>query len=140
MPILDTNPISILERRGGETSRLIAYLDTWAAEEIYVTVISYEEQVRGWLATLGSVRDSAAQVMPYTRLLTQLENYCNLQILPFDAAASTQYDLLRKTYRRISSSDLKIAAISLVHNETLITQNTRDFENIVGLELKDWTK
>ena len=140
MPILDTNPISILERRNAESARLIATLETFPADEIYVTVISYEEQIRGWMAALGSARDAAAQVLSYTRLLAQLENYCSLQILPFDAAAAAQYDALRKTHRRISSPDLKIAAITLVHDSTLLTQNTRDFENIAGLKLKDWTR
>ncbi len=140
MPILDTNPISILERRGPEAVRLIAYLDTVEADDICVTVISYEEQIRGWMSALGSARDARAQALPYARPLAQLENYCSLQILPFDEAAAMQYEELRKTHRRTSSPDLKIAAVALVHDTTLVTQNTRDFENIIGLKLKDWTR
>ncbi len=140
MPILDTNPVTIIERRNADYPRLAAYLETFPLEAIYVTVISYEEQVRGWMAALGSARNPTAQVLPYTKLLEQLENYCNLQILPFDDRAAALYETLRREHRRISSPDLKIAAITLVHNETLITQNTRDFENIVGLKLKDWTR
>ena len=140
MPILDTSPISILERRNAETARLSAYLETFPDDSIYITVISYEEQIRGWMSALGSARNPSAQVLPYTKLLEQLENYCNLQILPFDDAAANRFQALRREHRRISSPDLKIAAIALVHNEILITQNTRDFENIVGLKLKDWTR
>ena len=140
MPVLDTNPVTILERRNAEYPRLAAYLDTFPVEEIYVTVISYEEQIRGWMSALGSVRTVSAQVPPYAKLLAQLENYCALQILPFDDRAAAQYDDLRRHHRRISSPDLKIAAIALVRDETLITQNTRDFQNIAGLKLKDWTR
>ncbi len=140
MPILDTNPLSILERRNAEAARLTAYLETFPEDSIYVTVISYEEQIRGWMAALGSARNPSAQVLPYTKLLEQLENYCALQILPFDNRAATQYADLRRRHRRISSPDLKIAAVALVHNEILITQNTRDFESIAGLKLKDWTR
>lgn len=140
MYILDTNPISVLERHGAEAARLIAFLDDIPSKDIHVTVISYEEQIRGWTAVLAASRNSSAQVMPYSRLLMQLGNYCNLSILPFDANAAAQYDALRKEHRRISSPDLKIAAISLVNNATLITQNQRDFRSIVGLKLTDWTR
>ena len=44
MPILDTNPVSILERRNAEAARLSAFLKTFPNDSIYVTVISYEEQ------------------------------------------------------------------------------------------------
>jgi len=92
------------------------------------------------MAALGSARNPSAQVSPYNKLLEQLGNYCNLQILPFDTRAASEYESLRRQHRRISSPDLKIAAITLVSNETLITQNTRDFENIAGLKLIDWTR
>jgi len=35
--------------------------------------------------------------------------------------------------------DLIIAATALVHNFTLVTHNTKDFVNIPGLRLADWT-
>ncbi len=140
MPILDTNAVSILERRGPESVRLIAYLDSLPPEDIHVTVISYEEQIRGWMSVLGAARNSKTQTLPYSLLLAQLENYCSLHVLPFDEPAAAQYEELRKTHRRISSPDLKIAAVTLVNNTTLITQNTRDFENIANLKLKDWTR
>lgn len=140
MYILDTNLISILERRGVETVRLNTYLNTLPPDAIYVTVISYEEQIRGWMAALGAAQNSAAQVRPYARLTMQLDNYCNLQILPFDEKAAAEYETLRPSHRRTSSPDLKIAAIALVNSATLITQNIRDFDTIVGLKLKDWSR
>jgi predicted nucleic acid-binding protein len=35
-------------------------------------------------------------------------------------------------------ADLMIAAVALVHNLTLITNNIADFQNIPGLRLVDW--
>jgi len=40
----------------------------------------------------------------------------------------------------VSELDILIAAVCLVHNYTLVTNNTKDFENIEGLRLEDWTK
>jgi tRNA(fMet)-specific endonuclease VapC len=31
-----------------------------------------------------------------------------------------------------------IASVSLVHNLTLVTHNTGDYQNIPGLRLQDW--
>ena len=44
MYILDTNPISILERRGPNSDKLVAHLATVDASEVYVTVISYRRE------------------------------------------------------------------------------------------------
>jgi hypothetical protein len=66
--ILDTNPISILERRGSEAERLMVYLSTLSSEDIYVTVISYEEQIRGWTAAIALVNNANACNSERTRL------------------------------------------------------------------------
>jgi tRNA(fMet)-specific endonuclease VapC len=34
--------------------------------------------------------------------------------------------------------DLMIGCVALVHNLTLVTHNTADFQNIPGLRLDDW--
>ena len=82
MFILDTNPISILERRGSNAERLLEHLAAVDASAVYVTVISYEEQIRGWTAAISATKNSSAQVIQYTRLLEQLETNCNRAILP----------------------------------------------------------
>ena len=38
----------------------------------------------------------------------------------------------------IGPNDLLIAAISLVHQLTLVTHNTSEFSRVVGLALEDW--
>ena len=65
---------------------------------------------------------------------------CNLSILPYTEDAATQFEALRKQHRRLSSPDLKIAAITLVNDAILLTQNERDFCNITGLNMEDWTR
>jgi tRNA(fMet)-specific endonuclease VapC len=138
--ILDTNPISIIERRGPSSEKLLTHLTRVDASTVYVTVVSYEEQIRGWTAAIAATRSTSAQVIQYARLLEQLEIYCKRAILPFTSDAAMRYDELRGRHRRISSPDLKIAAIVLENDGTLITQNERDFRSIVGLKLEDWTR
>ncbi|MCC7474350.1 MAG: type II toxin-antitoxin system VapC family toxin [Pirellulales bacterium] len=38
----------------------------------------------------------------------------------------------------VSQPDLMIAATALVHDLTLVTHNTRDFQHVPGLRLEDW--
>ena len=38
----------------------------------------------------------------------------------------------------VSPVDLMIGTIALVHNLTMVTHNTADFQNIPGLRLEDW--
>jgi tRNA(fMet)-specific endonuclease VapC len=35
--------------------------------------------------------------------------------------------------------DLKIAAIALAHNATVLTRNVKDFKLVPGLRIEDWT-
>jgi len=39
----------------------------------------------------------------------------------------------------LGTQDLKIAAITLANNATLLTRNRRDFEKTLALLLDDWT-
>lgn len=39
---------------------------------------------------------------------------------------------------RIGTMDLKIAAICLAHDATLLTRNLVDFEKVPGLRVENW--
>ena len=40
---------------------------------------------------------------------------------------------------RIGTMDLKIAAIVLAHDATLLSRNLSDFRKVPGLKVEDWT-
>jgi tRNA(fMet)-specific endonuclease VapC len=46
---------------------------------------------------------------------------------------------LRQQQIRIGTQDLRIAAISLANQTTLVTRNQQDFSKVPGLLLEDWT-
>jgi tRNA(fMet)-specific endonuclease VapC len=54
--ILDTDHLTILLRESSEADRLLRRLDLLAAEEIATTIVSFQEQVQGWLAFLNQSR------------------------------------------------------------------------------------
>lgn len=62
--------------------------------------------------------------------------------LPFDDLAASIYGDIRAQLEQagtpIGPMDFLIAAITLAHNLTLITHNTREFSRIPGLKFEDW--
>ena len=63
-----------------------------------------------------------------------------IPVVPFDMACEQQYQALRAMRLRVGSRDLCIAATALVQNVVLITRNRRDFEQVPGLRLDDWSQ
>jgi tRNA(fMet)-specific endonuclease VapC len=141
MYILDTDHLSVLDRGGTEAQSLVIRLANTNTNpnDIAVTIISYEEQVRGWLDYISRTKTVAAQVEAYKQLQKQLNNYCTIPIIEFDEQAAQEFQGLKKLYPRLGTMDLKIAAIALVQQAVVLTRNQRDFGKIVGLQIEDWT-
>ena len=53
--------------------------------------------------------------------------------------AALIYASLHWQGRTIDDADILIAAFCLENGYTLVTNNTKDFENIDGLQIEDWT-
>ncbi|HXP59551.1 MAG TPA: hypothetical protein VN829_03615 [Dongiaceae bacterium] len=63
MIILDTDNLSIVQRGNGqEYERLARRLDA-VADEVTVSIISFEEQMRGWLAFIARARSAGQQII-----------------------------------------------------------------------------
>ena len=66
-----------------------------------------------------------------------------LAVLPFDEAAFWAYGSLRADLERrgtpIGALDTLIAAHALSQQALLVTHNTREFAQVSGLQLADWT-
>jgi tRNA(fMet)-specific endonuclease VapC len=139
MYILDTDHLSVLDRGGAAAVRLIQRLASIEPILVVVSIISYEEQTRGWLSYIAKAQTVEQQIEAYQQLKQQLTNYCTIPIFDFDERAAHEYQRLRKLYPRVGSMDLKIAAIALIHQAILLTRNSSDFEQIAGLAIENWT-
>jgi tRNA(fMet)-specific endonuclease VapC len=80
---------------------------------------------------------SASKLLPLIADLLQ-----EVQVLDFDAACAERFGQVRGTLLQqgitVSRMDLLIASVALVHDLTLVTHNTTDYQNIPGLRLDDW--
>lgn len=66
----------------------------------------------------------------------------DISVRSFDEACALELGKVRGSLLRqgirVSPVDLMIACVALVHDLTLVTHNTKDFQNIPGLRLEDW--
>ena len=139
MIILDTDHISALQHRDAPKAfALQARLETLSPDEIATTVITVEEQTRGWLGLIRRYSDVHRQVAYYERLVRLFDFFAEWQILPFDPHAADEFKRLRQQGVRIGMMDLKIASIVLVHGGTLLSGNYRDFQQVPGIQVEDW--
>ena len=138
MLVLDTDHMSLLEWGGEGSAALRERLADIAPDDVVTTIISYEEQVRGWMAYIARAKSMRQQLEAYQRLRRHLENYRQIPVLDFDKAAAAEFDSLRRARVRVGTMDLKIAAIVLSHGATLLSRNVVDFEKVPGLKMEDW--
>ena len=139
MLVLDTNHVSELGY-GTPTGLRLRDRLLHSGEETATTIITVEEQLRGWLAEIHRLSDPRRQIPPYRRLQERVDFFARWTVLPWDATAAELFLNLRRQGLRIGSMDLKIACIALVHNSTLLTRNTSDFARVPGLRVEDWTQ
>jgi tRNA(fMet)-specific endonuclease VapC len=136
--ILDSDILSIIQRgQGAEYENLIDRLDL-ASEDVAVSIISFEEQMRGWLAFIAKAQGATQQVVAYAKLRALLHDFGTRPVLDFDQAAANQFERLRRSRVRIGTMDLRIAAIALANNALLLSRNLVDFRKVPGLRVDDW--
>lgn len=140
MYIFDTDHLSFIQRNGQEGKQILAKLVTTKELIVAVTIVTYEEQVRGRLSFLSKAKTLNEQIFAYQGLQQLALDYQSIRIIPFDRAAALEHQRLRKAYPRLGSMDLKIAAIALINNAILLTRNKSDFEQILELRIEDWSK
>lgn len=126
--LLDTNICSAHMRRpGGLAHRFFQYagglaLSTVVLAELYSGAYKHPAPSR----LLGLISDLLQEVA----------------VLDFDAACAERFGRLQGGLLQhgttIPVADLMIASVALVHDLTLVTHNTADFQSIPSLRLDDW--
>jgi tRNA(fMet)-specific endonuclease VapC len=138
MYILDTDHLSLIQRGGAAGQQILARMAHLGKDELFVTVVSYEEQVKGWFKVLSAAKCREETAFGYLGLQQMSQDYCTIAMLPFDVPAIEHYEQLRVKYRRLGQNDLKIAAIAIHHAGILLTCNRKDFEQITELQSENW--
>lgn len=134
--ILDTDHISLLQRDHVAVRWWLAQIPL---ADRAVTVVILTEQLQGWLAVLHRNRTEADASRGYSRILETVHYFNRLRVLPYDDEAIAIFEALRQQKIRIGTQDLRIAAIVLRWQATLVTRNAKDFSRIPELRMVDWS-
>jgi tRNA(fMet)-specific endonuclease VapC len=139
MILLDTDHLCVLvDERSSQHANLRDCLQEAIEERITIPIISVEEQLRGWLGETHRLREFTKQVAAYERLLMLIEFLSHWELMNFDIRASIECQRLRRQRLGIGTQDLKIAAIAIVNDGTLLSANLRDFRKVPGLKVENW--
>lgn len=140
MYLFDTDHVTILQwRTSPDYEALSERLSQCLADDFFVSIVSFHEEVRGWNRYINRAKTSADVVKAYEKFAKILANFSAMQVLSFDADAAAAFEEIKKQKIRIGTMDLRIAAIALVKDFTVLTRNFADFEKVPRLKFEDWT-
>ncbi len=140
MFLLDSDHLSLLQRQRGDAySRLAARLHRISETELHIPIIAFHERIKGWNAYLAKATTESEIIFAYGKFREILDEFASVQLVDYSEAASMVYQGLMKQRIRVGTMDLRIAAIAIAGDFTLLSCNSVDFERVPGLKLEDWT-
>ena len=141
MVILDSDYLTLLQWPESSVAQIIRErLMHHRPEDVMATIVSFEEHMQGRISAIGKEKEIRNQIDKYRSMKQSVTAFCSIKLLDFDEVAATEFQALRKRYRRLGTMNLKIAAIVLAHRAELWTRNMKDFGQISGLNAVDITK
>ena len=138
--LLDTDHITLLEN---SDLACLQRLNAVGYDLVALTAVTVEERVQGWL---NAIRQASAPkqadrlVWAYMGLRSTVQYLAGFHILDWTEVASDRFHEMRREGVRIGTQDLRIASIALLLNAVVVTRNQRDFAQVPGLSIEDWTK
>lgn len=105
--------------------------------------IQYTSQLAISSVTLAELFAGAYKHSQGNRLLALIADLLHeVEVIDFDAICAEKFGQVRGTLLQkgisVPTTDLMIASAALVHDVTLVTHNTADFQKIPALRLDDW--
>jgi len=140
MFIFDTDHLGFLQlRQSAECRQIKQRMSKYRSQDFFVSIVSFHEQINGWTAFVARRKDTPGLVRGYEKLQSILTDFSEANVLAFNMKASEVYEDLRRQRIRIGAMDLRIAAIAIANQMTVLTRNTVDFERVPQLAFEDWT-
>jgi tRNA(fMet)-specific endonuclease VapC len=135
--ILDTDHVTLFQHHHPEITQRARAV---GGSNIFVTTVTLEEQLRGRLAGISRCATKPERLaVAYENLRRTQLYFCSVNLLNFDDAAYNCYQSLRQQQIRIGTQELRIGAIALANQATLVTRNQQDFSKVPSLLFEDWT-
>ena len=135
--VLNTDTLQLLQ---DENPTVVARVRAVALADRAISVVTVEEQLSGWYTELRQAKRPERLAWAYRRLAATVRFLAQLQIVDFDEPAIRRCEQLKKQKVKVRKMDLRIAATVLERGAILVTRNVRDFQQVPGLHIEDWSK
>jgi len=112
-----------------------------SASERSVPIVVADQILRGRLNAIRQAeagKGKAGIDVAYSYLEQTINHLKRMQVLSFTRNAEVLVQTWRKQKIKVGVSDLRIAAVCVIHGATLISRNRRDFDLVPGLSVAYW--
>jgi tRNA(fMet)-specific endonuclease VapC len=130
--LLDTDVLSLLQRKDANVTQFIS---TFPASELAISTITYEEQIAGRFGQIHKSKTTTEQARAYYWLWATANFLKPWTIMEFSEDSIARFESLKSQKLNVGGNDMRIAAIALEENLTVITRNVSDFSRIPNLLL-----
>jgi tRNA(fMet)-specific endonuclease VapC len=109
-----------------------------------ITIVTVQEIFNGWIGRLNHLSEASNQVYLYGKLSKVVAYLQEVQVFDFNAAADQAFRQLLTDYPELRKNriqkDVRIAAIEISNNATIVTRNQRDFSQVPNLRVLNWSE
>jgi tRNA(fMet)-specific endonuclease VapC len=139
--ILDTDHVSLVLH--GNPKILAVIANNKNKVDICTSIITAQELFNGWVVRINNTQPLDDLVKLYSEFHQSIDYLRKTDILGFNDVADLRFRQLLQENPFLRKArlqkDMRIAAIALSLEATVVTRNRRDFEQIPGLNIEDWT-
>ena len=129
--LLDTNVISEIQKPDCNQN-VKSFIETVHWEELFLSVITIGELCYGVEKLPAGKKKHDLSIWLYT----EIPDWFKRRIIKLDTDVIQEWGKLRAVSKRtLQTLDTMIAACAIVHHMFLVTRNTKDFEDIEGINL-----
>jgi tRNA(fMet)-specific endonuclease VapC len=137
--LLDTDTVSFVLSNHPLVNQRLAVVGDDAA----TSIITVQEVFNGWVGRINGSKKLDETIALYGKLSKALELFKDVRILDFDSQAGVVLTALLQHNPQLNKNklenDMRIAAIALANNAIVVTRNQKDFAQVPGLNIVDWT-
>ena len=137
--ILDTDSASLFLAG----NQKLIYRVTQKVPHVVTTIVTVQELFNGWAGRGNDLAEANNLVRIYGKLWQTTEFLKTIEILTFSELANTYHQNLILEHKILAKKklekDMRIAAIALSVDGTIITRNHKDFSQVPGIKIEDWT-
>jgi tRNA(fMet)-specific endonuclease VapC len=139
--LLDTDHLSVLQKSTGRDYEFLsARMAQLPISDFGISIVTVHEQFLGSHTYISRTRNAQELVKGYDFMTRLVGNIKTIPVAPFDDAASILFEIFQSQGVKLSTMDLRIAAIASSRGLILLTRNYRDFVKVPGFTFEDWTQ